>query len=375
MSTDNPRTPESGPHSTEPSGDSTQPVAPVIPTAPIIPTAPVVPSSPSVPAPGGDNVPPSPQLPVGSALPPAQGLSAPGYPAAPGTPVAPIVPGSVGPGGQSGQFGAPAPQTNVVAIVGLALAVAGFFSAFFPGTLAIGILLLIPAFVLGIIGLLLPNRPRLLAAIAVAVSLIGGITGVITTAFWFTQTVTDALDVPAEYGSDGNNPLLPGDDYDYDYEDDAGTNEFGADGTDDYPDVPSTYPVDLYAMPGIIGEFGYGEIITFSSGISVELTAPTPYEPTDAAVGEDGGENLRVEITVTNTSDEDFDPYMMSVLGVSEGYSVSEIYDDTIDSYLIDIVPAGQSITYSAAYSVADLDDLVFEVVPDVSDTERALVR
>ncbi|MBM9466982.1 hypothetical protein [Nakamurella leprariae] len=119
----------------------------------------------------------------------------------------------------------------------------------------------------------------------------------------------------------------------------------------------------------------FGTPFEWENGLSVAVSAPAPFTPTESAVGDEGpGEAVRVDVTVTNGSQEEFDPYLLFVTALSGKLEATEIFDGAggLESTPYTAVAPGATVTFPIGFKVADPADLVVQVSPG-SDYEPAL--
>lgn len=119
--------------------------------------------------------------------------------------------------------------------------------------------------------------------------------------------------------------------------------------------------------PPAVNEFikQFGEIVTFEDGLSISMSAPVDFTPTDLAAGVDQANNVMFSITVTNNTGEPLEP-MFDSSGASGGVPASKIFD--IDNPVggvffaptTTILP-GQTLTWNEAYSVADPTNITID--------------
>jgi hypothetical protein len=141
-------------------------------------------------------------------------------------------------------------------------------------------------------------------------------------------------------------------------------------------DLSGPAPVGAPAVPGqqpaVDGSAAqttavFGERVTFDDGVVVEVAAPQPYRPGRFAVGHDGDRAVKIDITVTNGSDEPLDAVTVMTRAMHSGRQVSPIYDSAnggTENPSGTILP-GKSLTFSVALSLAkDSAELQVEVQP-----------
>lgn len=109
----------------------------------------------------------------------------------------------------------------------------------------------------------------------------------------------------------------------------------------------------------------FGETITYDDGISVSVSAPAPYTPSELAAGVVEGQQAVVfEIVITNNSTEGFDPTLALASASSAGVEASGIFDTSnqIGFPPSTTVTPGSTIKWQQAFSVADPNNITFEL-------------
>lgn len=226
----------------------------------------------------------------------------------------------------------PKRKAHPVAVTALVIAAVGFIFACMPGALIVGWVLLPIAFVLSLVAFFLKGKkwPAITALIA---SIVGTIIGVIV----FFAVVATSFD-NAFGGTEGH--VAP-----------AAT---------DTPAAADDAAVAVPANPG------FGETYTYEDGVTITVSAPAAYTPTEYAAGADQANNVTFTFTITNGSKENLDAFTYPQI-TSGGVEASMIFDnnDAVSgSAPSSTVLPGQSLTWTSAYSVADLNKLQVEVSP-----------
>lgn len=106
----------------------------------------------------------------------------------------------------------------------------------------------------------------------------------------------------------------------------------------------------------------FGDSYQWDDGLKVTVSAPTEVTPSEYAAGvTDGWSNLAWTITIENGTSENYDPTMILIKVASGGREGSEILDPWLAPPTSTILP-GKSITWTAAWSVADPSDVQLSV-------------
>ena len=263
------------------------------------------------------------------------------YAVAPGGPAAPgAYPGGGAPGGP----GAGGPQkVNVLGIVALVVAVIGFILACIPFVQVIAWIVLPIAFVLSLVALFLEGR-KWPAITGLVVSVLGGIVGAIV----FAVVTVGVLGQIADSG-------VIQDQIERELEEEFGTPV----PTEDAGEAPDD---------GAMGGLAFGETMEWDDGVSMTVSEPEPFTPSDLAAGADQAVDLVFTLTITNDSSENVQPVVVSTLS-SDGTEATRIFDIGADGGQVGIPPTtailpGESITWREAWSVADEGSLTMQTSP-----------
>jgi len=120
----------------------------------------------------------------------------------------------------------------------------------------------------------------------------------------------------------------------------------------------------------------FGESYTYENGLTVTVSPPQPYAPSDsAAVGEPAPPNSVVfDITVTNGTQTNYDPaaFMATMQsGSTEGQQVFDSANGIGGTPTTTLLP-GRESQFRVAFGATDPNDLVLEVAPGF-DYESAI--
>jgi hypothetical protein len=258
------------------------------------------------------------------------GAAATGGYAAPGTPGAP---------------GAGEPKkVNVLGIVALVLAVIGFILACIPFVQVAAWVVLPVAFVLSLVALFLEGH-KWPAITGLVVSVLGGIVGALV----FTFVTIGVLGQIADSG-------VIQDEIREGLEEEFGT------------PVPTEGAPDEQSPDGAFDGLAFGDTMVWDDGVSMTVSGPEPFSPSDLSAGADQAENLVFTLTITNDSSENVQPIVLSTLS-SDGTEATRIFDVGAEGGQVGIPPTtavlpGESITWREAWSVADAASLTMQTSP-----------
>jgi hypothetical protein len=235
---------------------------------------------------------------------------------------------------QPGAYGPPptAPGTggNGLAISSVVLGGVGLLLCW----IFLGGILALVGLVLGIVALVRKRGSRLLAIIGTAVSGLALVISVIVTIVTFVAAASAIDQITESLESTSSSQ------------------------------APSTEAEDNSAET-TTENVAFGETVTYDDGLAVTVSAPEPFTPGEYAAGADQAAAVVFTITITNGTDANFDPTLAYPSVASSGVEGSSVYDsDASLDQPSTAVPAGQSVSWRAAFSVADPAQLILEISP-----------
>jgi predicted lipid-binding transport protein (Tim44 family) len=239
--------------------------------------------------------------------------------------------------GQAPAYGPPAtaPQGNGGNGLAIASVVLGGVGLVLSWIFLGGILALV-GLVLGVVALVKKRGSRLLAIIGTAVSALALVISVIVTIVTFIAAASaiDQINESLESTSVSQSPATE------------------AEAEDDAAETATE-------------NVAFGETVTYDDGLAVTVSAPETFTPGEYAAGADQAANVVFTITITNGTDKNFDPTLAYPSVASSGVEASSVYDsDQSLDQPSTTVPAGQSVTWRSAFSVADPAQLILEISP-----------
>lgn len=112
-------------------------------------------------------------------------------------------------------------------------------------------------------------------------------------------------------------------------------------------------------------ELAFGETFTYENGLSVTVSAPEPFTPSDvSAGGENFSAHVRFNVTVVNGTDERYEPLMFSTSLQSANQEGDAVFDNGLEGAPTTVLLPGREATFPVGYGVANPEDLVLEVSP-----------
>jgi uncharacterized protein YceK len=109
----------------------------------------------------------------------------------------------------------------------------------------------------------------------------------------------------------------------------------------------------------------FGETASFDDGLSLSMSLPSAYTPTEEAAGIEPGQTvLAFEFVVTNNSKEPFDPSTVLATASSAGTEASGVFDNSnnVGFPPMTAVLPGQTVKWVQAWSVTDINSVNVEV-------------
>jgi hypothetical protein len=347
----------------EPVGPSVpaEPIEPPLPPSPPAAPAPppaFPPEAPSIPDPAVPPMPPAPPAPPTPPVPTFQAPQAPGAPAyvAPGVagaaygqqPYGQQPPGPPAPGSPYPPYGPPAPpqggRFNGLGLASLITGGVAFLLAFVPFVNYGSGVLAVIGIVLGIIGLVIKFARK---GLAIAGLIVSGVALILTIllAIVYTLGFVNAVNNSIENDFPSYAPIDPSDN----------GSSGGGQGEDS----------------GSVISAHFGGTVSYDDGVTLSVSSPSAYTPSDTASGADQAANVVFTITIYNGSSSDLDPLPLSNVtsGGVDGSSIVD-FDNNLNGFPpVDTLPAGQTLTYQEAWSVADPRNIVYETSPSFDYT------
>ncbi|MGB3185625.1 MAG: hypothetical protein WBG36_17250 [Ornithinimicrobium sp.] len=125
---------------------------------------------------------------------------------------------------------------------------------------------------------------------------------------------------------------------------------------------------DTTAVGASADSASFGQTVAWDDGISLSISQPETYEPSETAVGSEGfDEAVRFTVTVMNDTDEDFSLLFVITEVTSGGGGGEQIFDygEGLELFFEDL-PAGDEVELDQAFAVEDANDVVITVTPDL---------
>ncbi|MWV48310.1 hypothetical protein GRS96_03345 [Rathayibacter sp. VKM Ac-2803] len=239
----------------------------------------------------------------------------------------------------------PAPARSGLAITALVLGIVSVVLAVLPLVFGLAFPVAIAGVVVGIIALVRRKAPRGFSITGLVLSVLGFLIAVVVTIVAVVQLAStlddfDSSDFSAPSTSATAEPLP----------------------LDEEPaeEAPPAATDDLTV--------GFGETFTYTDGVTLSVSAPAEFTPTEYAAGADQAVNVVFTLTITNGSAQNLDPFTYADVS-SGGVEASRIFDtdgvagDISTSPSTVILPGG-TVTWKEAYSLTDPASIVMQLSP-----------
>ena len=110
----------------------------------------------------------------------------------------------------------------------------------------------------------------------------------------------------------------------------------------------------------------FGQTYTWEDGLSVTISAPVAFTPSEFAALEDAAAYVLFDVVIVNGTSENYDPVIFTTTvqsGTAEG---SRVFDGAsgLGGSPSTALLAGREVTFKIGYGVADPADIVMEVRP-----------
>lgn len=123
--------------------------------------------------------------------------------------------------------------------------------------------------------------------------------------------------------------------------------------------------MDETSESGDSGTATFGETWEYDDGLTVTVSAPEAFSPTDtAAGGEAFDHHVKFTVTVVNGTGAPFDPSMITESVQSDNMEGDAVFDDGLEGAPMTTVLDGRETTFDVGYGVSNPDDIVLEVSP-----------
>lgn len=133
---------------------------------------------------------------------------------------------------------------------------------------------------------------------------------------------------------------------------------------DDTISAPSFAP-EPEPAPEPVGNLAFGEAMTWVDGLSVSVSQPVAFTPSEYAAGGNHPHNVRFSVTITNGTPENYDGYVF-MTATSGGAAAEQIFDTTsgLSGPPSGVILPGQTITFETGFNVVDPASIVLSVAP-----------
>jgi len=112
------------------------------------------------------------------------------------------------------------------------------------------------------------------------------------------------------------------------------------------------------------GVNAFGETVTWDNNVSLSVSVPAPYTPSEYAAGAvEGHSTVAFEFVLTNNSDENYEPLVYGT-ATSGGVEAPGVFD-TAEGYSFPpttVLLPGQTLKWKQAYSVLDAANITMQI-------------
>lgn len=112
------------------------------------------------------------------------------------------------------------------------------------------------------------------------------------------------------------------------------------------------------------GILAFGETVTFADGLSISVSTPAPFTPSETAAGLiDGQQGIVLEFVLTNNTEKPYEPMIFNTAssGGVEATMIADSEQGILFPPSTTVLP-GQTVKWNEAYSVADPASITLEV-------------
>lgn len=233
---------------------------------------------------------------------------------------------------------------NVLGLIALGSSVLGLILGCIPVVAILGWILLFAGFVMGIIALVQKNKSKWAGITAIVVSVLGTILSMIIVFVVAVTALAESTD--GEYSSSSASPSSA-----------SATDSSGEQGSD----------------TGKIGD-----TYTWNDGVSVTISQPEAFKPTEYAAGNDDKtlkDFQKYTVTIKNDSDEAVDPSLFMMTGNSGGKEAERIFDSNLSNIPTTKIQPGKSLSFKVGYAMVDHKDASFDVSLDFDREEVTFIQ
>ncbi|RKW71731.1 DUF1942 domain-containing protein [Galactobacter caseinivorans] len=118
-----------------------------------------------------------------------------------------------------------------------------------------------------------------------------------------------------------------------------------------------------------------GDAYTWENGMKIAVSKPKKFKPSEYAMADVQGKPQVFTVTVTNGTEEDFKPVILSLSASSGGSEAEQIFDSSqgVEMPTTTVKP-GKTVTYKVAFDVEDPDDITMDVSPGFEYDSKTFV-
>lgn len=111
---------------------------------------------------------------------------------------------------------------------------------------------------------------------------------------------------------------------------------------------------------------GFGSTYSWTDGLQVTVSAPTPFTPSEYAAADPATAYLSFTVTIVNNTGAEYKPSLFSATAQSGNAEADQVYDSAngLDGTPSTAILNGRQSTFQLGFGVADPNDVVLQVRP-----------
>jgi len=126
-------------------------------------------------------------------------------------------------------------------------------------------------------------------------------------------------------------------------------------------------------------ELQFGDKYTYENGVSLSISKPADYTPSESAaiMGDTGNDAVVFDVTIHNGSGEDYDPSLAYFTASSDGEEAEQIFDSAkkVGDSPTTTVKDGKSIKFKIAFGVADKSDITMDATAGMEYSSKTFTN
>lgn len=120
----------------------------------------------------------------------------------------------------------------------------------------------------------------------------------------------------------------------------------------------------------------FGEAYVYQDGLSVTVSAPKAFEPSEYAAGTDKFKHfVSFDVRIVNKTGKPWDPSLFSATVQSDNEEGDQVFDEELEGAPQTKLLNGREVKFTVAFGVANPKDIVMEVNPDMIDHDAVMFQ